>query len=195
MGIRDRMQARQERRQERREEEEEDDGPKVYAMREKLLLGLGDDFNINKMHRRRGMGETAFIANNKVLRLRETFNLQTSDHETLYQIQERKLRARDAMAIEDADGNKVAEIKKKVLGLLRDNFVVKVRDDTDWAIKGSILEHDFTIEEDGNEIVKVHKNWIAPVRDCYYIEISEGVDEGLALCVCIALESMTSGDD
>ncbi|CAB9511034.1 Pfam:DUF567 [Seminavis robusta] len=192
MGIRDRMQARQERRQEeRREEEEEDDGPKTYAMREKLLLDIGDDFNINQMHRRRGMGEAAFIANNKVLRLRETFNLQTPDRETLYQIQERKMRARDAMAIEDSDGHKVAEIKKKVIGLVRDNFVVKVRGDTNWVIHGSILEHDFTILEDGEEIVSVHKNWISPVRDCYFIDINEGVDEGLALCVCIALESMT----
>ncbi|CAB9507693.1 Pfam:DUF567 [Seminavis robusta] len=156
MGIRDRMQARQERRHERREErngeEEEDEGPKTYAMREKLLLDIGDDFNINRMHRRRGCGEAAFIANNKVLRLRETFNLQTSDRETLYQIQERKMRARDATAVEDADVHKVAEIKKKVVGLVRDNFVVKVRGDTNWVINGSILEHDFTILEDDREI-------------------------------------------
>lgn len=193
MGLRDRMQARrEERREERRgEEEEDDDGPKTFAMKEKLLLDIGDDFKINRMHRRRGMGEAAYIANNKVLRLRETFNLQNTDGDTLYQIQERKMRARDAMAIEDAEGDKVAEIKKKFIGVLRDNFVVRIRDETDWHIHGSVLEHDFTIKENGEEIVSVHKNWIAPVRDCYFIDISEGVDEGLALSVCVALESMT----
>ena len=94
MGIRDRMQARQERRQERRNsgsDSEEEDGPKTYAMKEKLLLNIGDDFYINKMSRRRGKGKPAFIANNKVMRLRETFYLQTRDRDTLYQIQERTI--------------------------------------------------------------------------------------------------------
>ena len=186
---------RQERREERRERrnsdsDSDDDGPKTYAMKEKLLLDIGDDFKINRMHRKRGKGKTAFIANNKVMRLRETFELQTTDRETLYQIQERKMRARESMTIEDNDGHKVAEIKKKAIGVVRDNFVVKVRGDTNWQIHGSILEHEYTIKENGREIMNVHKKWIAPVQDCYFIDISEGVDEGLALCVCIALESM-----
>lgn len=191
MGLRDTIQAR-------REAREEDDGPKTYAMKEKVLLSIGDDFKIKEVSRRHGLGDTAYVAKNKVLRLRETFNLQNADGDTLYQIQERKMRVRDAMAIEDADGEKVAEIKKKVIGIVRDNFVVKVRGETNWHIKGSILEHDFTIEEDGNEIVTIHKNWITPVpgrEDCYFIEINEGVDEGLALCVCVALESLSGEED
>lgn len=36
------------------------------------------------------------------------------------------------MAIEDSDGNKVAELKKRIVGVVRDNYVVKIRGDRDW---------------------------------------------------------------
>lgn len=195
-----RRQARQERRADRRgdgsdsESSEDDGGPKTYCMREKLLT-FGDDFTINKMSRRRGKGKPAFWCNNKVVRARETFQLQTCrGGKTLYKIQERKLRVREAMAIEDDDGEKVAEIKKRAIGVVRDNFVVKVKGEENWQVHGTILEHDFTIKEDGEEIVKVHKNWISPIKDCYFIDIHGTDDVALALMVVIGLEAM-SGDD
>ena len=167
------------------------DGPQTFAMREKLLT-FGDDFTINKMSRRRGRGKPAYYANNKVLRMRETFNLQTSrGGETLYTIQERKARLRDSMAIEDDRGHKIAEIKKRSIGVVRDNFVVKVRGEDNWQVHGSILEHNFTIKENGREIVKVHKKWVAPIKDCYFIDIHGTDDVALALMIVIGLESMT----
>jgi len=174
--------------------DDDDHGPKTYAMREKLLT-FGDDFVIEKMSRRGARhGKKEFYCDNKVLRLRETFNLREfhGSRKTLYQIQDRKMRLRDSMAIEDGDGRKVAEIKKKVIGVVRDNFVVKVRDDKNWQIHGSILEHNFTIKEDHREIVKVHKKWIAPIKDCYFIDIDHSDDVALALMVVIGLEHMTS---
>ena len=36
------------------------------------------------------------------------------------------------MAIEDSSGDKVAELKKRAIGVVRDNFVVKIRGDRDW---------------------------------------------------------------
>ncbi|VEU36245.1 unnamed protein product [Pseudo-nitzschia multistriata] len=171
--------------------DEDDNAPKTFAMKEKLLA-FGDSFTINRVSRRHQRGRPAYYANNKVMRLRETFHLQASrSGPTLYCIQDRKLRIRDSMAIEDADGRKVAEIKKKVIGIVRENFVVKIKDETNWQIHGSILEHDFTIKENGREIVKVHKNWIAPIRDCYFIDIHGTDDVPLALTVVIGLEAMS----
>mmetsp|Transcript_35064 Transcript_35064/g.76740 ORF Transcript_35064/g.76740 Transcript_35064/m.76740 type:complete len:235 (+) Transcript_35064:107-811(+) len=169
---------------------EDDSGPKTFAMREKLLA-FGDDFTINKMSRRRGRGKPAYYSNNKIFRARETFYLKSLEGENLYKIQDRVARLRDSMAIEDDDGNKVAEIKKRAVGVVRDNFVVKIRDDTNWQVHGSILEHEFTIKEDGREIVTVHKKWIAPVKDRYFIDVDGTDDVALALCVVIALETMT----
>jgi len=166
----------------------------TFVMREKLLT-FGKDFEIKEATHRRGgkLGGTAFYVDNKVLRARETFNLRESRHgEVLYQIQERKLRARDAMKIEDGDGEKIAEIKKRAVGVVRDNFVVKVRGDRDWQIHGSILEHDYTVKEGGKTIVKVHKNWVTPIKDSYFIDIDDEDcdDKALAVMVVIGLEAM-----
>jgi len=133
------------------------------------------------------------LVDNKVLRARETFNIRSSRHgEVLYQVQERKLRVRDTMKIEDGNGDEIAKIKKRAVGVVRDNFVVKVRGDRDWQIHGAILDHDFTVKENGKTIVKVHKNWVTPIKDCYFIDIDEGCDDkALALMVVIGLEDMS----
>ena len=170
------------------------DGPASYVMRPKLL-GIGDDFEIKKASRRQGgrMGDTAFYVDNKVGRVCETFNLRTScEGPTVYQIQERKARIRDSMAIEDASGHKVAELKKRTVGAVRDNFTVKIWGDRDWQVHGSINEHNFKINEGGKKIVTVHKNWVAPINDAYFIDIDEDCDDNaLALMVVIGLEDMT----
>jgi len=172
-------------------ESDDDSGPKTFAMREKLLA-FGDDFTINRMSRRRGKGKPAYKSDNKILRMRETFYLKNLSGKVLFKIQDRVARVRDSMAIEDDDGHKVAEIKKRAVGVVRDNFVVKVKGDTNWQCHGSILEHDFTIKEDGREIVTVHKKWITPIKDRYFIDVDPRCDDtALALCVVIALEAMT----
>ena len=105
------------------------------------------------------------------------------------------MRVCDAMTIEDDDGRKIAELKKRKVGVVRDNFVVKVRGDRDWQVHGSILEHNFKIKEGGKTIVTVHKNWVTPIKDAYFIDIDEDCDDtALALMVVIGLEDMTNDD-
>jgi len=164
-------------------------------MREKLLT-FGKDFEIKEASHRRGghgPGKAKYYVDNKNLRARETFNIRSSRHgEVLYQVQERKLRVRDTMKIEDGNGDEIAKIKKRAVGVVRDNFVVKVRGDRDWQIHGAILDHDFTVKENGKMIVKVHKNWVTPIKDCYFIDIDEDCDDkALALMVVIGLEDMS----
>merc|ERR1719350_476356 len=70
-------------------DEEDDSGPRVYAMREKLLHIIKDDFTIKRMvkgRRRLERGKKAFKCKNKVIHLRDTFELQSLDGDTLYQI-------------------------------------------------------------------------------------------------------------
>ena len=167
----------------------------TFVMREKLLT-FGKDFEIKEASHRRGghgQGKAKYYVDNKVLRARETFNIRSSRHgEVLYQVQERKLRVRDTMKIEDGNGDEIAKIKKRAVGVVRDNFVVKVRGDRDWQIHGAILDHDFTVKENGKTIVKVHKNWVTPIKDCYFIDIDEDCDDkALALMIVIGLEDMS----
>merc|ERR1719410_1360311 len=137
-------------------------------MREKLLAVIADDFTINRMvkgRRKRGKGKPAYKCRNKIVRVRDTFELQSLDGDTLYEIQERKARIREAMAIHDGSGDKVAEIVKREIGVVRDNYTVKVRGERNWEIHGSVLEHDYTFREGGRVIATIHEKWIAPVQD------------------------------
>ncbi|KAL3922236.1 MAG: hypothetical protein SGARI_006498 [Bacillariaceae sp.] len=163
-------------------------------MREKLLT-FGKDFAIEKMdegnHRRHAQGEPAFYVDNEVVRVRETFNIRSSKRgPVVYQVQERMMRVRDSMAIEDESGQKVAEVKKRAVGVVRDNFVIKVRGDRNWQCHGSILEHDFAIKEGGQVVAKVHKKWVSPIKDRYFIDIEDSEDAALVLMVAVALDEM-----
>jgi len=172
-------------------DEEDDSGPRVYAMREKLLHIIKDDFTIKRMvkgRRRLERGKKAFKCENKVIHLRDTFELQSLGGDTLYQIKERKLRIRETMKIEDSKGDKIAEIKKREFGVVKDHYVVQIKGERNWEIHGSILKHDYTIREGGRIIATIHDKWIAPIQDCYFIDIDDGEDTPLALCVCIALD-------
>jgi len=174
-------------------DKEEEGGPHVYAMREKLLAVIADDFTINRMvkgRRKRGKGKPAYKCRNKIVRVRDTFELQSLDGDTLYEIQERKARIREAMAIHDGSGDKVAEIVKREIGVVRDNYTVKVRGERNWEIHGSVLEHDYTFREGGRVIATIHEKWIAPVQDCYFVDVKEGEDHALVLCCAIALDCM-----
>ncbi|KAL9189372.1 hypothetical protein ACHAXT_009047 [Thalassiosira profunda] len=140
---------------------------------------------------RRRSGRTEFYVDAKKLRVRDTikFRKDSRHGDVLYEIQERKLRARDAMTIEDGNGKKVAEIKKRKVGVVRENFVVKVKGDRDWQIHGSVLDHEFKVKEGGKTIVEVHKNWVTPIKDAYFIDVDYD-DQALALAVVCGLENL-----
>merc|ERR1711982_272597 len=131
---------------------------------------------INRMVKRSRLdrGKPAFKCRNRIVRIRETFELQNLDGDTLYKIQERKLRIRETMKIEDSEGEKVAEIKKRLIGPLRDHYVVKIKGERNWEIHGSILKHDYTVREGGLVIARIHDTWISPIQDCYFIDIEDG---------------------
>ena len=97
------------------------------------------------------------------------------------------------MAIEDGKGRKVAELKKRKIGAVRENLVVKVHGDRDWQVHVSILDHEFTIKEGGWwTIVTVHKNWVTPIKDAYFVDVDKDCDDtALALAVVMGLEDMS----
>ncbi|HEX6248945.1 MAG TPA: LURP-one-related family protein, partial [Nocardioidaceae bacterium] len=72
--------------------------PVHYKMRQRLV-SVGDDFWIET-----DRGERAFKVDGKALRLRTTLVLEDAHGHKLATIQERMMRIKDAMEIEDADG-------------------------------------------------------------------------------------------
>jgi uncharacterized protein YxjI len=105
-------------------------------------------------------------------------------------IQERKLRLRDTMEIEDADGRTVATVKKALVSPLRDRMSVAVEGGPDLAVRGNLLDHEYGIEEDGVPVAEVSERWFR-VADTYGVETTPGHDDVLLLAVTAVIDAMT----
>ena len=84
-------------------------------------------------------------------------------------------------------GEKVAEVRKRFFRLFRDRYVVDVPGPDDLKMKGSLLDHEFTISRNGDEIASVSKRWIS-IHDTYAVKIADGENHLLILAVALALD-------
>ena len=107
----------------------------------------------------------------------------------LLKIQERKLRVRDTMEIEDGDGNTVATVKKALITPLRERWVLAADDVGQIQIQGNLLDHEYTFEAGGRKIAETSKRWLR-VRDTYGVEIAPGADTALILAATVAIDQM-----
>jgi uncharacterized protein YxjI len=153
-----------------------------YQMRQRLF-SVGDDYWIED-----GNGERAYKIDGKALRLRKTLIFEDAGGQELLKIQERKLRVRDTMGIEDKDGHHVATVKKALISPFRDRWHVDVADGRDLEVKGSIVDHEYTIEN-GGKAAEVSKKWFR-VADTYGVEVQPGHDPVLILAIAAVLDTM-----
>jgi len=172
-----------ERRAERRDERAADH----YRMRQELV-SIGDDYWIEN-----DRGERVYKVDGKALRLRKTLIFEDARGAELVKIQERMLHVRDTMEIEDRDGNRVATVKKAVITPLRDRWVVKLADGPDLEVKGSILDHEYTIEDGRTKVAEVSMRWFR-VADTYGVEVGPGQDPVVILAVTVVLDTMAHPD-
>jgi uncharacterized protein YxjI len=164
-----------------------DGGADHYRMRQKLV-SIGDDYWIEN-----DRGERVYKVDGKALRLRKTLIFQDARGAELVKIQERMLHARDTMEIEDRDGNRVAMVKKALITPLRERWTVKVADGPDLEVKGNILDHEYTIEDDRTKAAEVSKRWFR-VADTYGVEVAPGQDPVVILAVTAILDTTAHPD-
>jgi uncharacterized protein YxjI len=107
----------------------------------------------------------------------------------LLKIQERMLRLRDTMEIEDPDGRSVATVKKAMITPLRERWTVKVADGPDLDVQGNILDHEYAIEDGRTTVAEVSKKWFR-VADTYGVEVAPGQNPVLLLAVAVILDTM-----
>jgi len=158
-------------------------GPSYYQMRQKMIA-LGDDYWIENER-----GEKVYKVDGKALRIRKTLILADHDGRELFKIQERLLHIKDSMEVEDASGRSVAIVKKALITILRERWVVKVKDGPDLDVHGNILDHEYTIGEGPNVVAAVSKKWFR-LSDTYGVEIAPGQDDGLILAITICIDAM-----
>jgi uncharacterized protein YxjI len=158
--------------------------PWRFIMKERLL-SIADDYYINN-----AAGLRAFWIDGKVLRVRETLIFKDLQGNELYKIQERKVRLRDTMKIEFANGETAATVKKALISPIRARFSVELERGPDLHIHGNVLHHEYKIKRGDTVIAEVSKKWIS-IRDTYTVDITPGEDVVFLLAVTTALDTMS----
>ena len=115
------------------------------------------------------------------------------DGRELCKIQERMLRVKDSMEIEDPGGRRMALIQKAMITPVRERWTVNVEGSPDLRVEGNILHHEYTIERDGQRVAEVSKRWFR-VRDTYGVEVVPGENDILILATTAVIDTMAHPD-
>ncbi|MFC1404934.1 MULTISPECIES: LURP-one-related/scramblase family protein [Streptacidiphilus] len=154
-----------------------------FLMRDRMF-SIGDDHWITTEH-----GDKAFLVDGKVLRVSDTFELKDPSGVKVAVIKKKIVSVRDAMKIE-RDGETIATVKKKLFTPFRDKYEAHLDDGREFEIHGNILDHEFDIEDDnGDRVARISRKWFT-LRDTYGIDIEDGQDVPLLLCVAVCVDHL-----
>ena len=154
-----------------------------YRMRERLF-SIGDDFWIED-----SQGQRVFKVDGKLLRVRNTLFFEDLQGNQVCKLQERLLTIKDTMVIETPDDGRLATVKKALISPLRDRWTVQVGDGPDLAVRGTVLDYEYTIGEEGRKIAQVSKRWFR-IADTYGVQIEPSQNDLLILAITVALDRM-----
>jgi uncharacterized protein YxjI len=158
-----------------------------FQMRQRLFA-IGEDYDI-----RDDRGRVAFHVDGKVLRIRETFVIQDTQGNEVATVKQKLLALRETMTVE-RDGELLASVRKALIRLLRDKFVIDLKEGEDMVATGGFWEHDYTIRRGNQTVATVSKRWFT-FRDTYGIEIEPGEDIGLMLAIAVIIDEVTHDED
>jgi uncharacterized protein YxjI len=91
-------------------------------------------------------------------------------------------------------GEKAAEVRKNLFTPFRDTFTIDLPGPNDLTMKGDLLDHEYTIEQDGQTVATVSKRWLT-IRDTYAVDVAQGTDPVLILAAVVALDLSQKRDD
>jgi uncharacterized protein YxjI len=158
-----------------------------YAVKEKLF-SIGDDFWITDEE-----GDRAFLVDGKVLRLRQTLEIQDPDGRVLVTVRKKLIAMHESMEIEE-DGALAATVRKALISPLRHRSTVELADGSQLDVTGSILDKEFEITAGGEVLARISRAWFR-IRDTYGVEVAPGQDDVLFLAIAVALDRIRDDDD
>jgi uncharacterized protein YxjI len=152
----------------------------MYLIKERFFK-LGNDSEITDDD-----GRTVFQVDGKVFSPRGRLVINDPAGNEVAEVHRQLVALRPTYTIK-VGGEKVAEVRKRFFRLFRDRYVVDVPGPDDLRMKGSLLDHEFTISRNGDEIASVSKRWIS-IHDTYAVKIADGENHLLILAVALALD-------
>ena len=154
-----------------------------YRMVQRLAT-IRDDFYVQN-----DRAERAYRVDGKALRSRRSLIFRDMRGNELCKIQARMLQVKESMAIEGPRGERMALVNQALFTPLPERFSVKFAGGVVVDVRGNILDHEYTLEQDGRPIASVSKRWFR-VRDSYGVEIGPGQNEALILAIATCFDQM-----
>jgi uncharacterized protein YxjI len=151
-----------------------------YAVQERLF-SIGDDFWITDAR-----GGKAFLVDGKVLRLRQTLEIQDPDGRVLVTVRKKLVAMHETMEIEE-DGTVVATVRKALISPLHHRSTVNLADGSQLEAVGSVLDKEFEIRAGGQVLARISRSWFR-IRDTYGVDVAPGHDAALFLAIAVALD-------
>ncbi len=158
-----------------------------YAVQEKLF-SIGDDFWITD-----DQGGKAFLVDGKVLRLRQTLEIQDPDGRVLVTVRKKLIAMHETMEIEE-DGAVVASVRKALVSPLHHRSTVDLADGSQLEVAGNVLDKEFEITAGGQVLARISRAWFR-IRDTYGVEVAPGQDDVLFVAIAVALDRIHHDDE
>jgi uncharacterized protein YxjI len=158
-----------------------------YAVQEKLF-SIGDDFWITDER-----GGKAFLVDGKVLRMRQTLEIQDPDGRVLVTVRKKLVSMHETMEIEQ-DGALVATVRKALISPLHHRSTVDLADGSQLEATGNILDKEFEITAGSQVLARISRAWFR-IRDTYGVDVAPGQDDVLFLAIAVALDRIHDDDE
>ena len=158
-----------------------------YAAQEKLF-SVGDDFWITDEQ-----GGKAFLVDGKVLRLRQTLEIQDPGGRVLVTVRKKLVTMHETMEIEQ-DGTLVGTVRKALVSPLHHRSVVDLADGSQLEAVGNVLDKEFEITAGNQVLARISRAWFR-IRDTYGVDVAPGQDDVLFLAIAVALDRIHYDDE
>lgn len=142
----------------------------------------------------------------KVFSFTDSFNVYDQWGKTVYTVQGKFLSIGKKLYVFDTFDREVAYIEQKLLSFMPRYFVYTngvqraeiVKNFTlfrhkytvegpGWEVNGNFLAHDYEVTRGNMPVIRISKQWLS-FGDCYELDIADGEDVILALCVVLAID-------
>lgn len=156
--------------------------PETYKMKEELIT-LGDDFWIETES-----GRKVFKVDGKMIAVRDKLSFESDKGKELAYIASKFLTVKDKIRIERVGGGSSAWLKKDLLNIAGDNFILEFDNGQELELAGNFLDHEYSFRRDRRDkVAEVSKRWFH-VRDTYGVEIDGDQDHIMILAATVAMD-------
>lgn len=158
-----------------------------YVMKQHFL-SFGDDFTIKD-----DTGRERFFADGHVFSIGDALTFKDMQGNVLAEVRQKLLSIGKTYEIYRGD-QKVAAVKKKIFTLFRDVFDIVDETQGDFDAEGNFFDLDYRITRDGRVVATISKKFLS-LRDSYTIDVVEGEDDVLILCIATVIDMCSHDKD